>query len=114
MIVPVTIEHVAVDEGDRIREARRPLGEQLRRKRQPRVADEALVVEQHRLRVLVAGHPPDRRLAVEAGLAEDGVVLPHLREGGVRVGEEVLAVEVVLGAPGHHAADATALISLGR
>jgi len=108
----VTVEHVAVDERDRVGKARCELGEHLRRQRQARVTDEALVVEQHGLRVLVAGHPPDRRLAVEAGLAEDGVVLPHLREGGVRVGEEVLAVEVVLAALGHHAADATPLVSL--
>ena len=90
VVVAVAVEHVAVDERDRLRQARRPLGELLRRKREPRVADEALVVEQHRLGVLVARHAPDRRLAVEAGLAEDRVVLPHLRERRVRVGEEVL------------------------
>ena len=103
MVVAVAVEHVAVDEG----EERRRLTTLLRRQREPGIADEALVVEQHRSGVLVAGHPPDRRLAVEAGLAEDGVVRPHLREGGVRVGEEVGAVEVVLAALGHHAADAT-------
>ena len=91
------------------------LGRQLlRRQREPRVADEALVVEQHRLRVVVARHEPDRRLAVDPGLAEDGVVLAHLREGRVRVGAERVAVEVVLARGRRHAGDATPGVTLHR
>ena len=46
---------------------------------EPGVADEALVVEQHRGDVVVARDEPDHRLAVDPGLAEDRIVLAHLR-----------------------------------
>src|SRR5579884_685796 len=101
MVVTVAVEHVAVDEGDELRDL---AAEPFRRQREPRIADEALVVEQHRLRVLVARHEPDRRLAVDPRLAEHRILLAHPRESRVRVGAEGVAVEVVLAGRRRHAA----------
>ncbi len=104
MVVTVAVEHVAVDVG---KELGKLGGERLGREGEPRIADEALVVEQHRLSVVVAGHPPNRRLAVDPGLAEDGVVLAHAREGRVRLRAKGVAVQVVLAGRRRHDGDAT-------
>ena len=87
VVVAVPVEHVVLDqlEGRRQRLA----AELLLGQREPRVADEALVVEQHAGGVLVPGDEPDHRLAVDPRLAEDGVVLAHLREDAVRIGAEL-------------------------
>ena len=64
--------------------------------RAARVADEALVVEQDSGDVVVPRDEPDRRLAVDAGLAQNRIVLAHLREDARRIGAELGAIEVVL------------------
>ena len=94
MVVAVAVEHVGVDRRHgRRRGLRRKL---LLREREARIAHEALVVEQDRGDVLVPGDEPDHRLAVDAGLAEDRIVLAHARERGVGVAAELVPVEVVL------------------
>lgn len=69
--------------------------ELLRRQHERGVEDEALVVGEERDDVVVAGDEPDRRLAVEAGLEMDRIVLAHARVGLVCGRPERRAVEVV-------------------
>ena len=57
--------------------------------REPGIADEALVVEEHRGHVVVSRDEPDRSLAVEAGLAQDGILVAHLREDAGRIRAEL-------------------------
>ncbi len=96
MIAAVLVQHVILDEGQVARDARAHLRDLFLGQRERGVADEVLVVEQHGDDVLVARHEPDRRLAVDAGLTEDGIVLAHAREDVVRPRPELVAVEVVL------------------
>ena len=100
MVVAVAIEHVVVDRLQRRGQLLR--GELLLRQREPGIADEALVVQQDGGDVVVARDEPDQRLAVEARLAQNGVVLAHLPEGALRIGSELRAVEVVLPLRGRH------------
>ena len=94
VVVAVAVEHVAVDELEGRQHRLR--GQLVLRQREPLVADEALVVEQHRGGVLVAGDEPDHALAVDAGLADDRVMLAHLREDALRIGAKLRPVQVVL------------------
>ena len=75
--------------------------------RRERLRDEpaqATVVVAVLVQHVVARDEPERSLAVDPGLAEDGIALAHLRERRVRVGSEAVAVEVVLQLDGHPAA----------
>ena len=94
VILAVAVQHVVLDHLEAGR--RRLLRELLWRQREPRIADEPLVVEQHGGDVVVPRHEPDHRLAVDARLAEDRVVGPHRGEDRVRVRAERRPVEVVL------------------
>lgn len=94
MVVPIAVEHVTLDQ--LVAELGRPGREFLLRQREPRIAHEPLVVEQHGRNVVIAGDKPDHRLAVEPRLAEHRVVLAHASEDAVRVGLELGAVDLVL------------------
>ena len=97
MVVAVLREQMRVDARiDPQLECLGALLEFLGRERELGVEHEALVVEEHRHRVLVPGHEPDGRRPVEAGLLEDGVLLAHRRVRLVRRLAELVRVEVVL------------------
>ena len=94
VVVAVAVEHVVLDQLEGRQHRLR--GQLLLGQREPLVADETLVVEQHRGGVLVSGDEPDHALAVDAGLADDGIMLAHLREDPLRIGAELRPVQVVL------------------
>jgi hypothetical protein len=52
--------------------------------------------EEDRGDVVVTRDEPDRSLAVDAGLADNRVVLAHLREDAGRIRAQLGAIEVVL------------------
>jgi hypothetical protein len=84
-------------------ECRVALLERLGAQRVARVAHEVLVVEEDRGDVVVTRDEPDRSLAVDAGLADNRVVLAHLREDAGRIRAQLGAIEVVLALRrGHH------------
>src|SRR5204863_6578031 len=103
VVVAVLVQHVVFDEREGLGHPARRRLELCRVESERRIAYEALVVEQHAHDVVMPRDEPDRRLAVDAGLAEDGIALAHLREGLVRSCAEPVAIEVVLPCGGHGA-----------
>src|SRR5439155_1552902 len=65
------------------------------------IAHEALVVEEDRQGIVMAGDEPEQRLAVDPRLAEDGILFAHPRKRGVGLCAEAVAVEVVFPGGGH-------------
>ena len=86
VVIAVAVEHVVLDQVERRR--CRVRGQLLLGQRVPRVAHEALIVEKIAAASSWRGDEPDQRLAVDAGLAEDGVA-PHPRERLLRIGAEL-------------------------
>jgi hypothetical protein len=68
------------------------LGQPLRGHNGAEVAGEAFVIAQNHLRFVIAGDKPDQRLAIQARLLPERMVLPHLGKGFVAVGFEGRAV----------------------